>query len=96
MNCMSENSKDFLLFKAVTPDGELPEIKCDGVTFHIKDNAKGKGGGLYGIKKGHAKALFAVEAGTVTAKLGDETVFSQQFKSGFASVNNNIVTLITE
>lgn len=92
---MADNNTPLTL-KIVTPDARFPEIHCDSILLSVKDNEKGKGGGIYGIKKGHAKSLMATADGTVTAKTGGETQFCEALKEGFASVENNVVTLITE
>lgn len=92
---MAETARAPLTLKIITPDGERPEISCDSVSVTVKDNKNGKGGGSYGIKKGHAEALIALDKGTLSAKKGEETIFSENLPEGFLSIKNNYITVIT-
>lgn len=83
-------------FVIATPKGSLPPVECDSVHLNISDDAKGKSGGNYGIKKGHVKALFALEYGNVSALLKGETVFSAKVGKGFATVDEDKVTVVVE
>lgn len=83
-----------LTVKIITPEGEKNEIYCDSLTVTVRDNEKGKGGGSYGIRKGHAEALIALSEGKTTAKKGEETVFSEILPEGFLSVKNNYIEII--
>ena len=79
-----------------TPKGSILPIECDSVHLNICDDIKGKNGGNYGIRKGHAKALFSLEKGNVTALLNGKTVYSATTTKGFATVDNNVVTVVVE
>lgn len=79
-----------------TPKGSLAPIECDSVHLNICDDAKGKNGGNYGIRKGHAKSLFSLEKGNVTAFLNGETVYSATTTKGFATVDNDTITVVVE
>ncbi len=79
-----------------TPKGSLSPIECDSVHLTICDDANGKNGGNYGIRKGHAKALFSLEKGKATALLSGETVFLANVSKGFATVDNDVVTVVVE
>lgn len=79
-----------------TPKGSLTPVECDSVHLNICDDANGKSGGNYGIRKGHVKALFSLEKGIVTALLNGETVYSATTTKGFATVDNDIVTVVVE
>lgn len=79
-----------------TPKGSILPIECDSVHLNICDDIKGKNGGNYGIRKGHAKALFSLEKGDVTALLNGKTVYSATTTKGFATVDNNVVTVVVE
>lgn len=79
-----------------TPKGALSPIECDSVHLTVCDDSNGKNGGSYGIRKGHIKALIALEQGNVTALLNNETVFSAENGKGFATVENDVVTLVIE
>lgn len=79
-----------------TPKGSLSPIECDSVHLNISDDAKEKNGGSYGIRKGHVKSLFALEKGNVTALLNGKIVYSATTTNGFATVDNNVVTVVVE
>ncbi len=79
-----------------TPKGSLKPIECDSNHLTVCDNASGKSGGSYGIRKGHVNAIFSLENGTTTALLNGETVFSANTSKGFATVNQNTVTVVIE
>lgn len=79
-----------------TPKGSKKPIECDSVHLNICDDANGKNGGSYGIKKGHVKALFSLEKGNVTALLNSETVYSATTTKGFATVDNDVITVAVE
>ena len=79
-----------------TPKGSLSPVECDSVHLNISDDAKGKSGGNYGIRKGHVNALFSLEEGNVSALLNGETVFSGKTGKGFATVDNDVVTVVVE
>lgn len=83
-----------LTVKIITPEGEKNEIYCDSLTVTVRDNEKGKGGGSYGIRKGHTEALIALGAGRITAKNKEETIFSEILPEGFLSVKNNYIEII--
>ena len=84
-----------LTLKILSPGGERANVVCDSITLTVKDNSQGKGGGSYGIRTGHAPSLIATDKGTITAKKDGETVFSGFFGEGMATVDNNVVTVIT-
>ncbi len=79
-----------------TPKGSTTPIECDSIHINICDDTKGKNGGNYGIRKGHAKALFSLEKGNVTALLNGETVYSATTTKGFATVDKDKVTVVVE
>ncbi len=79
-----------------TPNGSLQPIECDSVHLTVCDDSNGKNGGSYGIRKGHIKALIALEQGKITAFLNDKTVFSAENGNGFATVENDVVTVVVE
>ena len=79
-----------------TPKGSFSPIECDSVHLNICDIVKGQSGGNYGIRKGHVKALFSLEKGNVTALLKGEPVYSATTTKGFATVDNDIVTVFVE
>ena len=79
-----------------TPKGSLEPIECDSVHLNISEDANGKNGGSYGIRKGHVNALFSLEKGNITALLSGKTIFSATTTNGFATVNNDVVTVVVE
>lgn len=85
-----------ILLEVITPKGVYEKLKCDSVHFNISDNLKGKNGGSYGVRSGHAKAIFSLEAGLTKAYLNGNLVFCVECGNGFATVNDNLVTLIVE
>lgn len=69
-------------------------IECDSVHLVISDTKQGKGGGSYGIRKGHVKALISLGKGDIKAFLSGKEIFSFTVDGGFATVENNIVTCV--
>ncbi len=85
-----------LSLKVVTPEKEYVYENCDSVNFCVSDNQKGNGGGSYGIRKGHAKAIFNLGKGKLSALKNGEMIVEGTVSSGFSSVENNIVTVIVD
>lgn len=85
-----------LQLTVVTPDGKHGPIRCDSVHLTISDDLSGKGGGSCGIRPGHVAALMSVDCGPITAMLKGEVVFSADGGSGFASVDGDSVTIVTD
>ncbi len=80
--------------KIFSPDGQTPSVICDSIILTVSDDEKGKGGGLYGIKKGHAKAVIATDKGVVKAYNEGKIVFEEFFSSdGFATVEKDEVRI---
>lgn len=87
---------EYLSLKVITPEKEYVYEKCDSVKFCVSDNEKGKGGGNYGIRKGHAKAVFSLDNGELKASLAGKTVAEGVTSTGFATVEENVVTVIVD
>lgn len=85
-----------LTVKIFTVDRQLSDIKCDSVCLPVSDNSKGEFSGSYGIKKGHAKAVFSLKAGKVTVSTDGKQVFSANISDGFAIVENNEVRITVD
>ena len=84
-----------LTLKIITPSGlKLDRAVCS-LQLQIPDDETGRQGGSLGIHPGHTDALLAVAPGAVTAKTEgpDLTV---QVGSGFATVENDVVTLLVD
>ena len=84
-----------MTLRLLTPTGTSAEAACDSVLLTQRDGAEGHGGGLVGIRADHAPAVIALGEGAVTASLGQNTVFRAAVSGGFASVLDNVVTVIT-
>ncbi len=85
-----------LTLKVITPTGATDNISCDSIILMIADSRESDGGGLYGIRTGHADSLFATDKGKIIAKKDGKTVFEEEYGAGFADCKNNTVTVITE
>lgn len=85
-----------LTLKVVTPTGEKEAVTCDSVHLSVQDNGQGKGGGRYGIRSGHVQALLSVAADRVEALQKGKVVLAGQCGNGFATIENNTVTLVVE
>ena len=85
-----------LTLKIVTPLGALEPLECDSVRLTVCDDENGSGGGSYGIRAGHARALFALDRGPLRAFLGGEQVFSARVSGGFALAEGGTVTALVE
>lgn len=79
-----------------TPKGAAKPLECDSIHLNIRNDSKDKSGGSYGIRKGHVNALFSLEKGNITALLSGKTIFSATTTNGFATVNNDVVTVVVE
>ena len=85
-----------LVLKIYTPEQAYELQECDYITLDIADGEKGEFSGSYGIKKGHADAVFAVAEGKITAKKDGEVVFVAKSSTGFATVKNNTVNVTVD
>ncbi len=85
-----------LTVKIVTARGSQDPVRCNSVHLTLCDDAKGLGGGSYGVRPGHAKALFALADGPVQALSAGKTVLAGRCCGGFAAVEQNTVTIVTE
>lgn len=79
-----------------TPKGTNKPIECDSVHLTIHDDCKGKNGGSYGIRKGHVKALIALEKGKTIALKDNKEIFSAETDTGFATVENDVITMVID
>lgn len=79
-----------LTLTIVTPRGTACSVCCDAVTLPLAD-----GGGI-GIRKGHIPAEMALMPGVVRATENGAPLCSVSIAGGFASVENNTVTVITD
>ncbi len=79
-----------------TPEGTAAEVSCDNVRFFLRDGADGTGGGFVGIQRGHAPAVLALGDGPIRASLGGRSVLRAHVGSGFASVQEDVITVLTD
>lgn len=77
-------------------NGKSTSVHCDSVRLVAKDGAGGTGGGSLGIRRGHARALVALAAGPVQARLGGETVYEIELSGGIAFVEHDTVTVFPD
>ena len=85
-----------LTLSIVTLTGTSDPISCESIRLTVCDNANGKDGGSYGIRKGHVKALLALEAGTITAYENGTPILQAQTGKGFATVDQDTVTVVVD
>ena len=88
--------ENYLTVKFFTVDHYIPDIKCDSVCLPVSDNSKGEFSGSYGIKKGHARAVFSLKAGKVAVNADGEQIFVANISDGFAIVENNEVRITVD
>lgn len=85
-----------LTLNIVTPKCTYGPFECDSVHLTLADDLKGKGGGDCGIRKGHEKALLALEEGPVKALENGNVVLAGKGGCGFATVDKDVVTVVIE
>ena len=83
-------------FTLFTPHRQFPSLECDSVKLNIADNINGKFSGSYGIRKGHANAIFSLAEGEISVNLDGQNIFSAQCGEGFATVENNDVRVVVD
>ena len=88
--------KATMTLRLLTPGGLAAEVGCDSVQLVIVDDAEGRGGGSVGILRGHVPAVMALADGPVTADLSHRPVFRGTVLRAFASVENDVVTVLAE
>ena len=84
---------ELIIVNVFSVDKNISGIECDSVRLPVSDAADGKFSGSYGIRKGHAKAAFALKAGQVCLTLKGENIRSFNISNGFATVENNQVCI---
>ena len=85
-----------LTLKIVSKDGVKVPVECDSVHLRVCDDTNGCGGGSMGIRAGHIRSLISVDRGPVTAYLDGKEIFSRTIDGGFATVENDVITIVTE
>jgi len=84
---------DVLNVSFFSVEKQISHIECESVRLPVADSVNGDFSGFYGIRKGHAKAVFSLKAGTVILTSGDKTVLSVDISDGFATIDNNEVSI---
>ena len=85
-----------LSLKIITPQGTIGPYICDSIHLNVSDDLEGKGGGSYGIRQGHAKAMLSLQAGILDAYLNENQILLAKVGCGFASVEQNVVNVVVE
>lgn len=80
----------------LTPEGEKARLSCSHVTLFAKDNARGEGGGSFGIRRGHLPALAALKENSLVEAISDGGQVRFCVGGGFASIRDEVVTVVTE
>lgn len=89
---MANTEKSFVL-EIVTPEGTAAQVECDSARLTLSDGTGGRGGGSYGIRKGHAPAVFLLAEGVTTALLRGKEVLSLPTGEGFASMEGDTLSV---
>lgn len=85
-----------LFFQIITPSGDGYKTDCVSVNLVAADDSSGNGGGSIGIMHGHLPTVIALKdnsAVTIKTEGGEKHI---TVSGGFAEVNNNVVTIVTE
>ena len=89
--------KENLTFTLFTPHKVFESVECDSVKLNVADSVSGKFSGSYGIRKGHAKAVFSLSEGKISVSLKGEEIFSAEcLGGGFAIVENDEVRVTVD
>ena len=83
-------------FTLFTPHRQYPSLECDSVKLNIADSVNGSFSGSYGIRKGHAKAVFSLAEGRISVGLSGQEIFSAECGTGFATVENDDVRVVID
>ncbi len=83
-------------FTLFTPHRQFSSLECDSVKLSVADSVSGKFSGSYGIRSGHAKAVFSLAEGKITVSLKDKEIFSAECQGGFAMVENDEVRVTAD
>ena len=85
-----------LTLKMISKDGSFDPVECDSVHLPVSDDTAGRGGGSMGIRQGHIRSLICLDTGSVTAYLLEKEIFRCKTSGGFATVENDTVTVVSE
>lgn len=85
--------KELLTVKFFSVENQAADVESDSVLLPVSDDINGGFSGSYGIRKGHAKAVFSLKAGKVVLSEKGKVIFSANISEGFATVENNVVCI---
>ena len=88
--------KKQMMLTVVLPDKPPERVACDYVKLTVKDSLRGKNGGSYGIMSCHTPSVFLLEAGITEAFFNGESIWKRKTGDGFARVEENNITVVTE
>ena len=80
----------------ITPEKVALDVMCDFVSFYTLDNAEGLYGGSMGVEKGHIKTVAALAEGDLKAFAEGKEIASYKIESAIASIDNDVITVITK
>ncbi len=83
-------------FTLYTPHRQYPSLECDSVKLAVADSVNGSFSGSYGIRKGHAKAVFSLAEGRIFVSLKEKEIFSAECMGGFATVENDEIRVTVD
>ena len=84
---------DLLTVKIYTVKGSRQPIECDDIQIPIQDSVDGSFSGCYGIRKGHAPAVFSLKAGLLRLSSNGTVLLESNISDGIATVENNEVCI---
>ena len=85
-----------ITLRLVTPSGEAAAVQCGSVQLVMRSDAEGRRGGLVGIRRDHAPAVIALDDGPILASLDGRPVLRAYAAGGYASVRDNVVTVLSD
>lgn len=92
---MSNRDKCITL-EIITPAGVVARVECDSVRLALADDQKGKGGGSYGIRSGHAEAVLLLAEGTTVGQTDNREILVAKTGKGFATVSGGAVSVVVD
>ena len=85
-----------LRFRLLTPRGIAVDCLCGSVRLTARDDARGQGGGSYGVHPGHMPTLIALEEGGPLRLFAEgRQVYAARLRGGFARIGPAEVTVLT-
>ena len=86
------------LFKVniYTPNGICFSENCECVNFCINAGRDDGDFGSYGVKKGHANAVFSIGEGVISVKREGKVLYSVNNSEGFAVMDKGMLNITLE